>query len=381
MRVVYGGEEETYYAMSCPQTLTLNHVIKCKAPNSFHAEPAVNEDGKFGTRMEWPYTLHGTDWLYYDNGVNESALGLQGSTVYWGIMFPSEKLEYYNGTLLTKVALYDYVSHEGTINIYYAGDDAPELMIHSQPYSTKGTKKYVEFELTAPIPVDASVNLWVVFHNTNGDWVAPICENTGDKNGRWMSTDGKNWADIGTTDMSGTFMVRAFVTSMRGERALGERNEDATFSHYNVYRGTSLDDMEVIAQPTSGYYFDEVEKGSYYYQVTATYFEGDIECESDFTKSYFQPENKYILVDVDAIEENGVGEIKLYPNPTNGDLNISAEGMQRITVINTLGQVVYDQNANSDNEVVDMSRFDAGIYMVRIMTDNGMTTQRVSVIR
>jgi hypothetical protein len=168
---------------------------------------------------------------------------------------------------------------------------------------------------------------------------------------------------------------------MRGERALGERNEDATFSHYNVYRGTSLDDMEVIAQPTSGYYFDEVEKGSYYYQVTATYFEGDIECESDFTKSYFQPENKYILVDVDAIEENGVGEIKLYPNPTNGDLNISAEGMQRITVINTLGQVVYDQNANSDNEVVDMSRFDAGIYMVRIMTDNGMTTQRVSVIR
>ena len=381
MRVVYGGEEETYYAMSCPQTLTLNHVIKCKAPNSFHAEPAVNADGTFGTRMEWPYTLHGTDWLYYDNGVNESALGLQGSTVYWGIMFPSEKLEYYNGTLLTKVALYDYVSHEGTINIYYAGDDAPELMIHSQPYSTKGTKKYVEFELTAPIPVDASVNLWVVFHNTNGDWVAPICENTGDKNGRWMSTDGENWADIGTTEMSGTFMVRAFVESMRGERALGERNEDATFSHYNVYRGTSLDDMEVIAQPTAGYYFDEVEKGTYYYQVTATYFEGDIECESDFTKSYFQPENKYILVDVDAIEENGVGNIKLYPNPTNGDLNISAEGMQRITVINTLGQVVYDQNANSDNEVVDMSRFDAGIYMVRIMTDNGMTTQRVSVIR
>jgi hypothetical protein len=133
-------------------------------------------------------------------------------------------------------------------------------MVHSQPYSTKGTRKYVEFELTSPIPVDASVNLWVVFHNTNGDWVAPICENTGDKNGRWMSTDGVNWADIGTTNMSGTFMVRAFVESMRGERALGERNEDATFSHYNVYRGTSLDDMEVIAKPTAGYYFDEVEK-------------------------------------------------------------------------------------------------------------------------
>jgi hypothetical protein len=196
-----------------------------------------------------------------------------------------------------------------------------------------------------------------------------------------MSTDGKNWADIGTTDMSGTFMVRAFVTSMRGERALGERNEDATFSHYNVYRGTSLDDMEVIAQPTAGYYFDEVEKGTYYYQVTATYFEGDIECESDFTKSFFQPENKYVKVEVTALEENVTGDIKLYPNPTNGNLNIQVEAMRRITIANALGQVVYDQEVNSDSEVVDMAQYQTGVYMVRITTDNGVAVKRINVVK
>ena len=383
LRVVYGGEKETYYAMSCPQTIKFDHVMKCDAPSNFHAESIVDIDGKVGTRLEWPYTLHGSDWLYYDNGINESALGQQGTTVYWGVMFPSEELEYYNGTLMTKVSLFDYESHDGTINIYYGGDEAPDMLIHSQEYKCTGSKKFVEFELTAPIPVDASLNLWVVFHNTNGNWVASVCKDTGKKNGRWMSTDGINWADIGAVPaLSGTFMIRAYVSSMRGEMSLGgERNEDATFSHYNVYRGTSLDNVEIIAQPTAGYYFDEVELGTYYYQITATYTEGDVVCESEPAKSFYQPENNYIKVDVTAVEENVTGDIKLYPNPTNGNLNITAEGLKRITVINALGQVLYDNNANSDREIMDMSRFDAGIYMVRIITENGMTTQRVSVIR
>ena len=29
----------------------------------------------------------------------------------------------------------------------------------------------------------------------------------------------------------------------------------------------------------------------------------------------------------------------------------------------------------------NMSRYDAGIYMIRIMTENGITTQRVSVVK
>ena len=384
LRVVYGGEEDTYYAMSCPQVINFTHDLKCKAPKNLFAEATIDADGKVGTRLEWPYTLHGSDWLYYDNGVNESGLGLVGVPIYWAVMFPTEKLEFYNGTLMTKVSVYDYESHDGNILIYYGGDNAPGMLIHSQPYQCSGTRQFVEFELTAPIPVDASMNLWVVFNANNGNYPAPICADTGDKNGRWMSTDGINWADVGAVPaLAGTFMVRAYVTSdMRGEIALGgERSSEAKFSHYNVYRGTSLDNTELIAQPTIGYYFDEVDKGTYYYQVTATYLDGDTDCESEFANSYTEPENNYVKVEVTSVNENTLGDIKLYPNPTNGNLNVTAEGLQRITVISAIGQVVYDINANSDNEILDMSRFDAGIYMVRIVTENGMTTQRVSVIR
>ena len=71
----------------------------------------------------------------------------------------------------------------------------------------------------------------------------------------------------------------------------------------------------------------------------------------------------------------------LYPNPTNGNITIEAEGMQRLTVVNELGQVVYDAEVSNDTETLNMSQFGAGVYMIRIYTESGMGVKRVSVIR
>ena len=71
----------------------------------------------------------------------------------------------------------------------------------------------------------------------------------------------------------------------------------------------------------------------------------------------------------------------LYPNPTNGNVTIEAEGLQRLTVVNELGQVVYDAEVSSDNETLNMSQFGVGVFMIRIYTENGMGVKRVSVIR
>ena len=71
----------------------------------------------------------------------------------------------------------------------------------------------------------------------------------------------------------------------------------------------------------------------------------------------------------------------LYPNPTNGNITIEAANMQRITVVNTIGQVVYDTEVESDSETLNMSQFGTGFYVIRIVTDYGMTLKNVSVIR
>ena len=80
------------------------------------------------------------------------------------------------------------------------------------------------------------------------------------------------------------------------------------------------------------------------------------------------------------VNEFGV-KANLFPNPTNGNVTIEAEGMQRLTVVNELGQVMYDAEVNNDTETLDMSQFGVGVFMIRIYTENGISVKRVSVIR
>ena len=73
--------------------------------------------------------------------------------------------------------------------------------------------------------------------------------------------------------------------------------------------------------------------------------------------------------------------VALYPNPTNGNVTIEAAGMSRITVVSVLGQVVYDTELNADNYILNMGQFNAGLYMVRVYTENGVTVKRVTVMQ
>ena len=80
------------------------------------------------------------------------------------------------------------------------------------------------------------------------------------------------------------------------------------------------------------------------------------------------------------MDENG-SNVALFPNPTNGNVTIQAQGMSRITVVSVLGQVVYDTELNADEFTLNMAQFNAGMYMVRIYNENGVTVKRVTVMR
>lgn len=82
---------------------------------------------------------------------------------------------------------------------------------------------------------------------------------------------------------------------------------------------------------------------------------------------------------IDMMIGENTEEVSVYPNPTTGNVTIQANGMKHITVLNTLGQVVYDANVNSAMQVLDMGQYEAGVYMVRVTTDNGVGVQRVVV--
>lgn len=81
---------------------------------------------------------------------------------------------------------------------------------------------------------------------------------------------------------------------------------------------------------------------------------------------------------VDVIGEN-TQEVNVYPNPTSNFVTVQANGMNHITVLNTIGQVVYDVDVDGSIQSLDMSQYGAGVYMVRVATENGVGVQRVVV--
>ena len=81
-----------------------------------------------------------------------------------------------------------------------------------------------------------------------------------------------------------------------------------------------------------------------------------------------------------SVNEYGISA-KIYPNPTNGIVNIEAEGLQRLTVMNTLGQILYDRKVGDDNAQINMNQFGVGTYLIRISTESGTTVRRINVIQ
>ena len=154
------------------------------------------------------------DWYYYDNGVNVDAIGTGGGNFYWGVMFPAGS---YTGNTVTKVSAYDYMAMTGNVTIYTGGTTAPGTAVGQTNVTFTGSEDFVEFEFAAPVAIDPSQNVWVVFYNGSGaTYPAAVCDNTGDPNGRWVSIDGTDWMDLVSAGLDNTFMVRAYIASGRG---------------------------------------------------------------------------------------------------------------------------------------------------------------------
>jgi hypothetical protein len=73
-------------------------------------------------------------------------------------------------------------------------------------------------------------------------------------------------------------------------------------------------------------------------------------------------------------------EFVIYPNPVHNQMNItSGVEMTEVAIFNQLGQLVYNQAVKSNNFSLNTLGFNAGVYFVRIITDQGIATEKVIV--
>ena len=74
------------------------------------------------------------------------------------------------------------------------------------------------------------------------------------------------------------------------------------------------------------------------------------------------------------MEEKPNHSVNIYPNPTDGMLNIVSESEQDVVVYNTIGQIVFESVCDGVLQI-DMKHFGAGIYAIKV----GNETQRIVV--
>ena len=74
----------------------------------------------------------------------------------------------------------------------------------------------------------------------------------------------------------------------------------------------------------------------------------------------------------DGVEENSSSH-EIYPNPTNGNIMVSGANINQVEVYNLCGQKVLSVNGEQ-NVNVDMSTLESGVYMVKVIDNNGNAT-------
>ena len=146
-------------------------------------------------------------------------------------------------------------------------------------------------------------------------------------------------------------------------------------AYFHLYRSLEGLDYELIediipeASVMEFSYFDNIERGSFSYMLTAEYHNDGQICISDPVFA--------------TAEVTNVGEmnrmVNLYPNPTKGKVTVESEGLSHIRIVNTYGQTVYNANHEGDQAIIDLSKMAKGIYMMHIEANGGQVVKKIVV--
>lgn len=158
-----------------------------------------------------------------------------------------------------------------------------------------------------------------------------------------------------------------------------------TLTEYRIYRSKNNIDYELIGTlanvPGMNHYqYSDMNNaiGIQYYKVTAYYAATD--CESEYGLAA-NSDDDYVAVEITSVNENIDDFVKVYPNPAKDKIYVNAQNIIHISVTNVRGQVVYRKDMDSNEDVIDVSGLQSGLYILNIMSDNNIHTKKINIVR
>ena len=162
---------------------------------------------------------------------------------------------------------------------------------------------------------------------------------------------------------------------------------DSTFTlHIRLNHASreTLTDTAVMGQPYSGHGFQLTARELTMLQLSAVAhgttsiiltdtLQNAIGCDSIVTLMLTVRQN------VGIVEATPANRIKVYPNPTTSRVTIEAtEAMSHVELYDNQGRRVEDYNTRDNNNItIDVSRYPAGAYYLRVYTAGNVTIQKL----
>jgi hypothetical protein len=81
----------------------------------------------------------------------------------------------------------------------------------------------------------------------------------------------------------------------------------------------------------------------------------------------------------DAVGEHHEEDIKVFPNPSNGKVYVSAEWQPvvEVQVFDLFGRMLLHESVGEQEFSVDLSGYNAGVYILRLVTGDGVKTSKI----
>ena len=100
---------------------------------------------------------------------------------------------------------------------------------------------------------------------------------------------------------------------------------------------------------------------------------------SNRERGQFAPGEGVEDVSTNGIDENYLNSIGMYPNPTSDKLTILQDGSEKVTfnILSLSGQLMQTSQSSQANTVLDLSQFNAGVYLVEMKLNDTKIIKRV----
>ena len=159
--------------------------------------------------------------------------------------------------------------------------------------------------------------------------------------------------------------------------------EGIDYSSFSINRHTTAEGWEEITQlPTSLHSFTDAPEDLYglWYSVTVNTPSACVPTSLSRAAGgpYYQASSN--IEDEGAIDTKTISleeNIKIYPNPTSGDVQILGVWMDEIEILNTSGQIVLKKEVNAKYLRLDLSTQAAGIYYIKIIGKTNTSVQKL----